>query len=86
MTSFKKAKDVEGKKLEQLSAHQIKHYGPSPSPPPGCQYEFKCLFLSMPRVQLFQRIDARCEAIIEQGLFTVSWWLLEELTQCLESV
>lgn len=39
----------------------------------------------MPRVQLFQRIDARCEAIIEQGLFTVSWWLLEELTQCLES-
>lgn len=34
-----------------------------------CPYEFKCLFLTMPRVKLFQRIDMRCEAIIEQGLF-----------------
>ena len=33
----------------------------------------------MPRVQLFQRIDARCEAIIEQGLFPVSWRALNEL-------
>ena len=39
----------------------------------GCPYDFKCLFLSMPRVQLFHRIDARCEAIIEQGLFPVSY-------------
>ena len=35
-------------------------------------YDAKCLFLSMPRVQLFERIDTRCEAIVEAGLFQVT--------------
>lgn len=34
-------------------------------------YDAKCLFLSMPRVELFQRTDARCETIIENGLIEV---------------
>jgi tRNA dimethylallyltransferase len=32
-------------------------------------FHFKCLFLTMPRVLLCQRIDSRCELIVEQGLF-----------------
>ena len=38
-------------------------------------YDFKCLFLSTARVQLFQRIDARCELIVKQGLFDVREFL-----------
>ncbi len=36
------------------------------------EYNFKCLFLTMPRLPLKQRIDSRCELIVEQGLFPVS--------------
>lgn len=73
MTSFKKTEDVTGKSSSlPTKPNQTVSILWSLSLP-GCPYEFKCLFLSMPRVQLFQRIDARCEAIIEQGLFPVSW-------------
>ena len=37
----------------------------------GNPYNFKCIFLSMPRELLFLRIDARCEKIIEAGLLQV---------------
>lgn len=40
-----------------------KSYSPEDSP-----YHFKCLFLSMPRVHLYKRIDMRCEAIVQGGL------------------
>lgn len=36
-------------------------------------FDFRCLFLTTARVQLFHRIDARCELIIKQGLFPVSY-------------
>ena len=35
-------------------------------------YDARCLFLTMPRVQLFERIDARCEVIVEAGLIQVT--------------
>lgn len=31
-------------------------------------YEYKCLFLTMPRILLYQRIDARCVQMIKDGL------------------
>ena len=34
-------------------------------------FECKCLFLTMPREMLYKRIDTRCEAIVENGLFEV---------------
>lgn len=34
-------------------------------------YEYNCLFLTMPRVLLYQRIDARCEQMIRDGLLQV---------------
>jgi tRNA dimethylallyltransferase len=41
-------------------------------------FHFKCLFLMMPRVLLCQRIDSRCELIVEQGLF----WEVINLVHC----
>ena len=35
-------------------------------------YEYKCLFLTMPRILLYQRIDARCVQMIKDGLLQVS--------------
>ena len=34
-------------------------------------FDFRCLFLSMPRLQLFRRIDARAEEIMHRGLLKV---------------
>eukprot|EP00731_Ephydatia_muelleri_P027889 Em0019g762a len=36
--------------------------------PEDALYHFKCLFLSMPRVNLYKRIDMRCEAMVQDGL------------------
>lgn len=34
-------------------------------------HEYKCLFLTMPRTLLYQRIDTRCEQMIRDGLLQV---------------
>ena len=34
-------------------------------------YVYKCLFLTMPRTLLYQRIDNRCEQMIRDGLLQV---------------
>jgi len=34
-------------------------------------YNYKCLFLTMPRPLLYQRIDTRCTQMIKEGLFQV---------------
>lgn len=35
-------------------------------------YNYKCLFLTMPRILLYQRVDARCVQMIQDGLIQVS--------------
>lgn len=39
-------------------------------------YEYKCLFITMPRTLLYQRIDARCEQMIRDGLLQVCVYTL----------
>lgn len=51
-----------------LLAESYSHSFHSASP-----FQFRCLFLTMPRIPLFQRIDSRCEQIVEQGLFQVEF-------------
>ncbi|CAL8468281.1 g7821 [Coccomyxa elongata] len=41
-------------------------------------YDFRCFFLNRPRVELYRRIDARCEEMVVNGLLQEAAWLLEE--------
>lgn len=34
-------------------------------------YDFRCFFLNRPRVELYRRIDARCEEMVVSGLLQV---------------
>lgn len=35
-------------------------------------YDFRCFFLNRPRMELYRRIDARCEQMLHRGIFQVS--------------
>ena len=37
-------------------------------------YEYNCLFLTMSRILLYQRIDTRCEQMIRDGLLQVCFY------------
>jgi len=45
-------------------------------------YEYKCLFLTMPRTMLYQRIDARCEQMISDGLLQVCSYAVKCVIDC----
>ena len=36
-------------------------------------YDFRCFFLNRPRVELYRRIDARCEEMVVNGLLQVAF-------------
>lgn len=36
-------------------------------------YNFRCFFLNRPRVELYRRIDARCEEMVMSGLLQVAF-------------
>ncbi|KAK9915049.1 hypothetical protein WJX75_004116 [Coccomyxa subellipsoidea] len=41
-------------------------------------YDFRCFFLNRPRVELYRRIDARCEEMVVGGLLQEAAWLLDQ--------
>ncbi|KAK9833352.1 hypothetical protein WJX84_005140 [Apatococcus fuscideae] len=41
-------------------------------------YDFRCFFLNRPRMELYRRIDARCEQMLHNGILQEAKWLLDE--------
>ncbi|EIE19274.1 isopentenyl transferase, partial [Coccomyxa subellipsoidea C-169] len=41
-------------------------------------YDFRCFFLNRPRLELYRRIDARCEEMVVGGLLQEAAWLLDQ--------
>jgi tRNA dimethylallyltransferase len=44
---------------------------------PEAHYDFRCFFLSSPRVELYRRIDARVEGMFVDGIMDEAAWLLD---------
>lgn len=66
ITVHDKHKIVRGLEIIVLSHHKVSDF--KQSGPYSSEYDFRCWFLHRPRASLYQRINNRCETMLEHGL------------------